>query len=58
MPFVPSLMVRLRNEKKEESDQYLTALGELMYTLMYRFPATSQETYAGLLVALEVSINM
>ena len=49
-------MDRLRNEKKEQSNHYLTALGELMYTLMYRFPDTSKIVYAPLLLALKVSI--
>jgi hypothetical protein len=49
-------MDRLRNEKKEQSINYLTALGELMYTLMYRFSNTSEVVYAPLLLALKVSI--
>lgn len=47
-------MDRLRNEKKEQSKDYLAALGELMYTLLYRFPISSDGTYASLLLALKV----
>lgn len=49
-------MDRLQNEKKEQSNQYLSALGELMFTLMYRFPDISGVIYGPLLVALKVSI--
>ncbi|XP_028397917.1 ubiquitin carboxyl-terminal hydrolase 35-like [Dendronephthya gigantea] len=53
IPFVPNLMDRLRKEKKEQSNHYLTALGELMFTLMYRFPDNSGVIYGPLLLALK-----
>ena len=46
-------MERLRSENNEKSINYLSALGELMYTLMYQFPG-HKDLYKPLLIALKV----
>ena len=46
-------MVRLKSENNEKSMNYLSTLGELMYTLMYQFPG-HEDLYKALLIALKV----